>query len=115
MDRIYLDDAVLISVQSNSTSEKGSQIKFLTGKVINDKTKRFQVGRFLITLQLELLGNDVFLTKNGEIFETSNSPSVTEVSCAELLLMRISSFELEQILSIRDCKDNAKLLSAFDY
>lgn len=115
MERTYLDDGVLISVKSNISSEKYCEVKFLTGRVTADKTNRFQVGRFLITLQLELCNKDVFLTKEGELFETSNSPSITEVSCAEFLLMRINSFKLEQILSMRQHTNKAKLLSAFDY
>jgi len=110
MDRTFLDDAVLISVLSNIDCD----LKFLTGKVIDDKTNRFQVGEFLITLQLELCGKDVFLTKRGELFETSDYPSITEVSCAEFLLMRTNSFSLKQILDIRECIDKAKLIAAFD-
>jgi hypothetical protein len=115
VERTYLDDAVLISVQSNSSSEKCCEVKFLTGKVINDQTKKFQVGKFIITLQLELCGKDVFLTKDGEIFETSNFPTVEKVFCAEFLLMRINSFKLEQILAMRQSTNNAKLISTFDH
>ena len=114
MERTYLDDAVLISVRPNSGSEEGCDLKFLAGKVINDPTNRFLVGRFLITTELEICCTDLFLTKEGDLFETSNSPSVTEVSCAEFLLMRINSFKLEQILSMRQCLDKSKLISAFD-
>jgi hypothetical protein len=114
MEKTYLDDAVLISVLSNISSDKNCDAKFLAGKVINDQTNRFRPGIFLITLELEMCGTDVFLTKRGDLFETSNSPKVTEVSCAEFLLMRINSFKLEQILAMRQCTDNAKLISAFD-
>ncbi len=114
MERTYLDDAVLISILPNSDSEKDSGVKFLTGKVINDQTNQFRVGRFITTVQLELCTNNVFLTKSGEIFETSNTPSVTKMFCAEFLLMRINSFELKQILAMRQCTNNAKLISAFD-
>jgi hypothetical protein len=114
MERTYLDDAVVVSVQSSSNSEESSEVRFLRGKVINDQTKKFQVGRFLLTLQLELWSDNVFLTKIGEVFETSNSPNIIEVSCSEFLLMRINSFELEQVLSIRDSTNQAKLISAFD-
>jgi hypothetical protein len=110
MERTYLDEGVLISVLSN----EGCELKFLTGKVIDDKTNRFQVGRFLITLQLELCGKDTFITKRGELFETSDYPSIIEVSCAELLLMRTNSFSLKQILDIRECTNKAKLIAAFD-
>lgn len=114
MERTYLDDAVLISVLSNSNNEADCEVKFLTGKVINDQTKKFPVGKFIITLQLELCGKDVFLTKEGDIFETSNYPTVTKVFCAEFLLMRINSFKLDQILAMRQSMDNAKLIAAFD-
>ena len=114
MERTYLDDGVLISILSNSSSDKGREVKFLAGKVINDQTKKFKVGRFLLTPELELCGKCVFLTKDGGVFETSNYPSITEMFCAEFLLMRINSFELEQILAMRRCTDNAKLISAFD-
>lgn len=114
MERTYLDDAVLISILSNSSSDKGCEVKFLSGKVINDQTQKFKVGKFIITLQLEMCGKDVFLTKEGGLFETYNSPSVQEVSCSEFLLMRINSFKLSQILSIRQNTNKAKLISAFD-
>jgi len=114
MERTYLDDAVLISVLSNVSSERNCDVKFLAGKVINDPTNRFRVGRFLITIELEICCPDLFLTKEGDLFETSNSPSITEVSCAEFLLMRINSFKLDQILSMRQCLDKSKLISAFD-
>jgi hypothetical protein len=114
MERTYLNDAVLISILSNSNNDKGSEVTFLTGKVINDQTNKFRVGKFLITTELELCSKNVFLTKTGELFETSNFPSMTEMFCAEFLLMRINSFELEQILAMRRCTDNAKLISAFD-
>lgn len=114
MERTYLDDAFVVSVQSSSNSEESSEVKFLIGKVINDQTNIFPIGRFLITRQLELWSDNVFLTKIGEVFETSNSPSNIELSCSEFLLMRINSFKLTQILSIRECTDKAKLISAFD-
>jgi hypothetical protein len=114
MERTYLDDGVLISVLDSVSREKQSDIKFLTGKVIHDKTNRFQIGKFLITLELELCGEDVFLTKEGDLFETSNTPIVIEVSCAEFLLMRINCFKLEQILAMRQNTNKAKLISAFD-
>lgn len=110
MKRTYLDDAVLISVPSN----KAGDVKFLTGKVVNDKTNRFQIGKYLITLELELCSKDVFLTKQGELFETSNFPHIAEVSCAEFLLMRTNSFSLKEIFKIRQCTDNATLIAAFD-
>ena len=114
MERTYLDDGVLISVLDSISGEKQRNAKFLTGKVIHDKTNRYQVGKSLITLELELCGGDVFLTKEGDLFETNNSPSVTEVSCAEFLLMRINSFKLSQILAMRQNTNKAKLISAFD-
>jgi hypothetical protein len=114
MERIYLDDGVLISVLDSISGEKLGNAKFLAGKVIHDKTNRYQVGKSLITLELELCSEDVFLTKEGEIFETSNSPTVVEVSCAEFLLMRINSFKLSQILAMRQNTNKAKLISAFD-
>lgn len=115
MEKIYLDEAALISIQPNLSSEDGCEIKYLTGKVINDESNKFQIGRFIITLQLELCGRDVFLTKDGLLFETSNSPSTTEVFCSEFLLMRINSFKLSQVLAMRQCNNNAKLISAFDH
>jgi hypothetical protein len=115
MERTYLDDGVLISVLDSVSREKQSDIKFLTGKVIHDNTNRFQIGRSLITLELELCGGDVFLTKEGDLFETSNSPIVIEVTCAEFLLMRINSIKLDQILSMRQNTNKSKLISAFDY
>lgn len=114
MDRTFLDDAVLISVLSNVGSEKNCDLKFLSGKVIDDATNRFRIGRYLITMELEVCSTDVFLTKKGELFETSNSPSVIELSCAEFLLMRVNSFKLEQILAMRECINKSKLISAFD-
>ena len=114
MERTYLEDAFLMSVQDSISGEKQCDAKFLTGKVIQDKTNQYQVGKSLITLELELCGEDVFLTKEGEIFETSNSPTVVEVSCAEFLLMRINSFKLSQILAMRQNTNKAKLISAFD-
>jgi hypothetical protein len=114
MERTYLDDAVLISVLDNISSEKKCDILFLCGKVINDRTNRFQIGKFLITTELEMCSKDVFLTKNGDLFETSDPPNITTVSCSEFLLMRINSFQFEQILSIRECRDKSKLISAFD-
>ncbi|PKH86876.1 hypothetical protein [Colwellia sp. Bg11-28] len=115
MERTYLYDGVLISVLDSVSREKQSDIKFLTGKVIHDNTNRFQVGKSLITLELELCGGNVFLTKEGDLFETSNSPIVTEVSCAEFLLMRINSLKLNQILAMRENRNKSKLISAFDY
>jgi len=114
MERTYIDDGVLISVLDSISGQKQCNAKFLTGKVIHDKTNRYQVGKSLITLELELCGGDIFLTKEGDLFETNNSPSVTEVSCAEFLLMRINSFKLSQILSMRQNTNKAKLISAFD-
>ena len=114
MERTYLDDAILISVLDSISSEKQCDAKFLTGKVVHDKTNRYQIGKSLITLELELCVGDVFLTKSGDLFETSNSPSVTEVSCAEFLLMRINSFKLSQIIAMRQNMNKAKLISAFD-
>lgn len=114
MERIYLDDAIVISVLDSISGEKQCNAKFLTGKVVHDKTNRYQVGKSIITLELELCGGDVFLTKQGDLFETNNSPSVTEVSCAEFLLMRINSFNLNQILGMRQNPNKAKLISAFD-
>jgi hypothetical protein len=115
MERTYLGDSVVVSVRSSSISEESSEVKFLIGKVINDQTKQFPIGKLLITLELQLWSNSVFMAKDGTIFETSNSPSDIEISCAEFLLMRINSFKLTQILSIRECTDNAKLISTFDY
>ncbi|MBL4909890.1 MAG: hypothetical protein JKX78_07700 [Alteromonadaceae bacterium] len=114
MERIYLDDAVLISVLDSISGEKQCNAKFLAGKVIHDKMNRFRVGKSLITVELELCGEDVFLTKDGDLFETDNSPCITEVSCAEFLLMRINSFKLTQILAMRQNTNKAKLISAFD-
>ena len=114
MERIYLDDCALISVLDSISSEKQCDVKFLTGKVIQDQTNRFQVGKLLITVELELCGGDVFLTKEGDLFETSNSPTINEVSCAEFLLMRINSFKLSQIFAMRQNTNKAKLISAFD-
>ena len=114
MERIYLDDAILISVLDSMSSEKQCDVKFLTGRVIGDKTNRFQVGKFLITVELEICGGNVFLTKGGDLFETSNSPTIIEVTCAEFLLMRINSFNLSQILAMRQNTDKAKLISTFD-
>jgi hypothetical protein len=114
MERTYLDDGVLISVLSNSSTENGREVKFLTGKVINDQTNKFKVGRVVLTSELELCDKGVFLTKDGEVFETSNIPSMTEMLCAEFLLMKINSFQLEQILAMRKCTDNGKLISVFD-
>jgi hypothetical protein len=114
VERTYLDDAVLMSVQDSISGEKQCDAKFLTGKVIHDKTNRYQIGKSIITLELELCGGDVFLTKEGDLFETSNSPGTAEVSCAEFLLMRINSFKLSQILAMRQNTNKAKLISAFD-
>lgn len=114
MERIYLDDGFLISVLDSISNEKQCDVKFLTGKVIQDKSNRFQAGKYLITLELELCGGNVFLTKEGDLFETSNSPTVVEVTCAEFLLMRINSFNLSQILAMRQNTNKAKLISAFD-
>lgn len=110
MERIYLEDGILISVKSKNSKN----VKFLSGKVINDKKNKFQIGKFIITMELELFGKDVFLSKRGELFETSNPPDTMEVSCAEFLLMRTNSFGLKDILKIRECSDNATLIAAFD-
>jgi hypothetical protein len=115
MERTYLDDAVVVSVRASSINEDGSEMKFLIGKVINDQTKQFPVGKLIMTLELELWSKSVFMAKDGTIFESSNFPSDIEISCTEFLLMRINSFKLTQILSIRECTDNAKLISTFDY
>ena len=64
MEKTYLNDGVLISVLDSIGDEKQCGAKFLTGKVIHDKTNRYQVGKSIITLELELYGRDVFLTKN---------------------------------------------------
>lgn len=112
MERTYLDDADLISVLPDLKVEE--EVKFLSGQVVNDQTNKYKSGKYLITQELELCGKDVFLTRGGEIFKTSNFPSETEISCAEFLLMKINNFELKQILAIRQCTDKVKLISTFD-
>jgi len=114
MERIYLDDGFLISVLDSISNERQCAIKFLTGKVIQDKSSRFKAGKFIITLELELCDGNVFLTKEGDLFETSNSPTIVEVTCAEFLLMRINSFNLSQIIAMRQNTDKGKLISVFD-
>ena len=112
MENIYLDNADLISVKSDLEVEK--DLKFLFGRVVNDLTNRYEPGEFIISKELELCGKDVFLTICGEIFKTSSCPSESEVSCAELLLMKLNNFELKQILYFREYRNKGKLISAFD-
>ena len=112
MENIYLDNADLISVIADLKVEE--DVKFLVGRVVNDLTNRYEPGEFIISKELELCGKDVFLTINGEIFKTSSCPSISEVSCAELLLMKLNNFELKQILYFREYRNKGKLISAFD-
>jgi hypothetical protein len=112
MENIYLEGADLISVISDLKTEE--DVKFLVGRVVNDLTHQYEPGEFIISKELKLCGKDVFLTIHGEIFKTSSCPRESEVSCAELLLMKLNNFELNQILDIRQYSNKGKLISAFD-
>lgn len=114
MEKTYIADGVLISVLSEKSCRNTCNIKFLAGRVTNDETNQITTGSYLITLEVEWYGDFIFFTKDGRIFETSNLPTVLEVSCAEFLLMRTNSFEAEDILRIRGCSDKSQLIAAFD-
>jgi len=114
VENIYLECADLISVITDLNVEKDTNPKFLVGRVVNDLTDRYESGEYLVSQQLELSGEDVFLTKCGEIFKTSTYPTESEISCAEFLLMKLNNFELKQILEIRQYNNKGQLIAAFD-
>jgi len=114
MEKSFLADAVLISILPDKNSNKGESVKFLSGKVIKDQSKRFKIGSYINAVQIEISDKDTFLTIEGNLFKSSNIPEFIEVSCAEFLLLRMNSLNLDQIIDIRNCSDKNKLILAFD-
>ncbi|MFT4803094.1 MAG: hypothetical protein ACI9YE_000283 [Psychroserpens sp.] len=111
MDSTHVDECELISVLASIQGEIKSISKFITGVVIDDETDRFEVGKAIMTPELEWYSNNIFITNEVAIYESSTVPNITEISCTEFLLMKLNSLGLKTILKIRECDGKGNLLS----
>jgi hypothetical protein len=111
MNSTQIDECELISVLASIRGEKKSISKFITGVVVDDGTDRFEVGKAIMTPELEWHANNIFITNEVAIYESSTIPNTTEISCTEFLLMKLNSLGLKEILKIRECDGKRDLLS----
>jgi hypothetical protein len=66
-----------------------------------------------MTPELDYYASNIFITDEIAMYETSEVPKTTKVSCTEFLLMRLNGLGLSEILRIRECDSKKNLISLF--
>lgn len=114
MNCTHLNESELVSVIAYFEGKKKCIGKYLLGIVTEGETDKLNIGSKIMTPELAWYSKNVFLTDEVAIYETSSVPEVTEISCTEFVLMRVSSIGLKQLLAIRQCSDKSMLISALE-